>query len=145
MSSSFNRCILLGNLTKDPEFKYLAKGTALARLSLALNHSYRTEGGEKKEEVTFVEVTAFGRLAENVSQHTHKGSSLLVEGRLRLEQWEDKQTGQKRSKLGIVAESVQFLGSKQREPDKQSAPLLPQSPTSANEPRQPEEDSSIPF
>lgn len=107
--ASFNKVILMGNLTRDPELRYTPKGTAVAKMGLAVNRVWRTESGEQKEEVTFVDVDVFGRTAENVGQYMRKGSPILVEGRLRLDQWDDKQTGQKRSKLAVTAESVQFL------------------------------------
>ena len=109
--ASFNKVILVGNLTRDPELRYTPKGTAIAKFGLAVNRVWTNEAGEKKEEVTFVDIDVFGRTAENVAQYMRKGSPLLVEGRLRLDQWDDKQTGQKRSKLGVVGEIVQFLGS----------------------------------
>lgn len=109
--ASFNKVILMGNLTRDPELRYTPKGTAIAKIGLAVNRVWTTETGEKREEVTFVDVDVFGRTAENVGQYMRKGSPMLIEGRLRLDQWEDKQTGQKRSKLGVVADTVQFLGS----------------------------------
>lgn len=108
--ASFNKVILMGNLTRDPELRYTPKGTAVARLGIALNRIWTSETGEKKEEVTFVDVDVFGRTAENVAQYMRKGRQILIEGRLRLDQWDDKQTGQKRSKLSVVAETVQFLG-----------------------------------
>lgn len=109
--ASFNKVILVGNLTRDPELRYTPAGKAIAKVGMAVNRTWTSESGEKKEEVTFVDVDIFGRTAENVSQYMRKGSSMLIDGRLRLDQWDDKQTGQKRSKLGVVAESVQFLGS----------------------------------
>ncbi len=109
--ASFNKVILVGNLTRDPELRYTPKGTAIAKIGLAVNRNWTSESGERKEEVTFVDVDVFGRTAENVGQYMRKGSPILIEGRLRLDQWDDKQTGQKRSKLGVVAETVQFLGS----------------------------------
>ena len=109
--ASFNKVILVGNLTRDPELRYTPKGTAIAKIGLAVNRVWTNEAGEKKEEVTFVDVDIFGRTAENVGQYMRKGRPILVEGRLRLDQWDDKQTGQKRSRLGVVAETVQFLGS----------------------------------
>ena len=109
--ASFNKVILVGNLTRDPELRYTPKGTAIAKIGLAVNRVWTNEAGEKKEEVTFVDVDVFGRTAENVGQYMRKGRPILVEGRLRLDQWDDKQTGQKRSRLGVVAETVQFLGS----------------------------------
>jgi len=109
--ASFNKVILVGNLTRDPELRYTPNGKAIAKIGLAVNRTWTSESGEKKEEVTFVDVDTFGRTAENVGQYMRKGSPILIEGRLRLDQWDDKQTGQKRSKLGVVAETVQFLGS----------------------------------
>src|SRR5881296_1288673 len=107
---SFNKVILVGNLTRDPELRYTANGKAIAKVTLAVNRVWTSETGEKREEVTFVDIDIFGRTAENVGQYMRKGSPMLVEGRLRLDQWDDKQTGQKRSKLGVVADNVQFLG-----------------------------------
>jgi single-strand DNA-binding protein len=109
--ANFNKVILVGNLTRDPELRYTPKGMAITKIGLAVNRVWTNESGEKKEEVTFVDVDIFGRTAENVAQYMRKGRPILVEGRLRLDQWDDKQTGQKRSKLGVVAETVQFLGS----------------------------------
>ena len=109
--ASFNKVILVGNLTRVPELRYTPKGTAIAKIGVAVNRVWTNEAGEKKEEVTFVDVDVFGRTAENVGQYMRKGRPILIEGRLRLDQWDDKQTGQKKSKLGVVAEIVQFLGS----------------------------------
>ena len=109
--ASFNKVILVGNLTRDPELRYTPKGTAIAKIGLAVNRVWTSESGEKKEEVTFVDVDTFGRTAENVGQYMRKGRPILIEGRLRLDQWDDKQSGQKRSRLSVVAETVQFLGS----------------------------------
>ena len=109
--ASFNKVILAGNLTRDPELRYTPKGTAIAKIGLAVNRVWTNEAGEKKEEVTFVDVDVFGRTAENVGQYMRKGRPILIEGRLKLDQWDDKQTGQKKSKMGVVAETVQFLGS----------------------------------
>ncbi len=109
--ASFNKVILMGNLTRDPELRYTPKGTAIAKIGLAVNRTWRNEAGETKEEVTFVDVDVFGRTAENVGQYMRKGRPIMVEGRLKLDTWDDKQTGQKRSRLGVIAETVQFLGS----------------------------------
>ena len=109
--ASFNKVILIGNLTRDPELRYTPKGTAIAKIGLAVNRTWRNEAGETKEEVTFVDVDIFGRTAENVGQYMRKGRPIMVEGRLKLDSWDDKQTGQKRSRLGVIAETVQFLGS----------------------------------
>ena len=112
--ASFNKVILMGNLTRDPELRYTPKGMAVAKIGLAVNRTWRSESGEQKEEVTFVDVDVWGRTAENVGQYMRKGSPILIEGRLKLDQWDDKQTGQKRSRLGVTAETVQFLSSGNR-------------------------------
>jgi single-strand DNA-binding protein len=109
--ASFNKVILAGNLTRDPELRYTPKGTAIARLGLACNRKWKSETGEMKEEVTFVDVDAFGKTAETIGQYLKKGRPILIEGRLRYDTWEDKQTKQKKSKLGVVLENFQFLDS----------------------------------
>ena len=109
--ASFNKVILAGNLTRDPELRYTPKGTAVARLGIACNRKWKSETGELKEEVTFVDVDAFGKQAETIGQYLKKGRPILIEGRLKLDQWEDKQSGQKKSKLGVVLENFQFLDS----------------------------------
>lgn len=108
--ASFNKVILLGNLTRDPELRYTPKGQAVAKLGLAVNRSYKTESGETKEEVTFIDIDAWGKQAELIGQYLRKGSPLFVEGRLKLDQWDDKNTGQKVSKLRVVMENFQFVG-----------------------------------
>jgi single-strand DNA-binding protein len=108
--ASFNKVILAGNLTRDPELRYTPKGTAIAKLALAVNRRWTGEDGQTKEEVTFVDIDAFGKQAETISQYLRKGGGLLLEGRLKLDQWDDKQTGQKRSRLGVVLEQFTFLG-----------------------------------
>ncbi len=152
--ASFNKVILVGNLTRDPELRYTPKGTAIAKFGLAVNRVWTNEAGEKKEEVTFVDIDVFGRTAENVAQYMRKGSPLLVEGRLRLDQWDDKQTGQKRSKLGVVGETIQFLGSpraaeggapsapRATAPAAAAAPVAPE-PAEADAP--PHEGDDVPF
>ena len=100
----------MGNLTRDPELRYTPKGTAVARIGLAVNRVWRTESGEQKEEVTFVDIDAYGKQAETISQYLKKGSPVLVEGRLRLHTWEDKQTSQKQSKLRVDLENFKFVG-----------------------------------
>jgi single-strand DNA-binding protein len=107
--ASFNKVILLGNLTRDPELRYTPKGQAVAKLGLAVNRKYTTESGEAREEVTFIDIDAWGKQAEIISQYLKKGRALFVEGRLKLDQWDDKNTGQKVSKLRVVLESFQFV------------------------------------
>jgi len=111
--ASLNKVMLIGNLTRDPEIKYTPKGTAIADIGLAVNRNYTTESGEKREEVTFIDVTLWGRVAEIVGEYCKKGRPLFVEGRLQLDQWDDKQTGQKRSKLKVVGDNIQLLGGRE--------------------------------
>ncbi len=105
---SVNRVMLAGNLTRDPEVRYTPSGRAVSALGLAVNRRYRTSEGEDKEEVCFVDIDVWGRQAETCGEYLGKGSPVLVEGRLRLDQWE--KDGQKNSKLKVVADRVQFLG-----------------------------------
>ena len=109
--ANYNKVILAGNLTRDPELRYTPKGMAIAKFGLAINRTWKSESGESKEEATFVDIDAFGKTAETIGQYFKKGKPILIEGRLRLDQWDDKQTGQKRSKLGVVAENFQFMDS----------------------------------
>ncbi len=111
--ASYNKVILVGNLTRDPEVKYTPKGTAITDIGLAVNRAYTTDNGEKREEVTFIDITLWGRTAEIVGEYCKKGRPLLVEGRLQLDTWDDKATGQKRSKLKVVGENIQLLGSRE--------------------------------
>jgi single-strand DNA-binding protein len=110
--ASVNKVILIGNVTRDPEIKYTPKGTAVVDLSIAINRYYTMDNGEKKEETTFVDITLWARQAEVVRDYVRKGSLIYIEGRLQLDTWEDKQTGQKRSRLRVVAEVLQLLGSR---------------------------------
>jgi single-strand DNA-binding protein len=108
--ASFNKVILLGNLTRDPEVRYTPKGSAVCDLGIALNRVYTTEGGEKREEVTYVDVVLWSRLAEIAGEYLKKGRPIFIEGRLQLDTWDDKQSGQKRSKLRVIGETMQLLG-----------------------------------
>ena len=109
---NYNKVILMGNLTRDPEVRYTSNGTAIAKLGMAINRYWRNQDGQQQEETTFVDVDAFGRQAETIGQYLKKGRPIMVEGRLKLDQWDDKQTGQKRSKLGVTLENFQFLDSR---------------------------------
>jgi single-strand DNA-binding protein len=110
---NLNKVMLMGNLTRDPEIKYTPKGTAIAALGLAVNRVWMTEQGEKREEVTFVDVELFGRQAEIAEQYLKKGRPVFIEGRLKLDTWDDKTSGQKRSKMKVVGETMQLLGSRE--------------------------------
>ena len=111
--ANLNKVMLIGNLTRDPEVKYTPKGSAVTDIGLAINRYYTLESGEKREETTFVDVTFFGRNAEIIKQYCSKGKPLYVEGRLQLDTWDDKQSGQKRSKLKVIGDNIQLLGSRQ--------------------------------
>ncbi len=107
----FNKVILVGNLTRDVELRYLPNGSALAKLGLATNRRYKKQDGSQGEEVCFIDVNLFGRTAEVANQYLRRGSQVLIEGRLVLESWTDN-NGQKRNRHSITAESMQMLGSK---------------------------------
>ena len=108
--ASFNKVILLGNLTRDPEVRYTPKGSAVCDLGIAINRQYTLESGEKREEVTYVDVVLWSRLAEIAGEYLKKGRPVFIEGRLQLDTWDDKQSGQKRSKLRVIGETMQLLG-----------------------------------
>jgi len=107
--ASVNKVIMLGNLTRDPEVRYTPKGTAVTDIGLAMNRVRTNEQGERIEDVTFVDVTLWGRQAELAGKYLNKGRAVYIEGRLQMDTWEDKQTGQKRSRLKVVGEQLQFL------------------------------------
>ena len=141
--ASFNKVILIGNLTRDPELKYTPKGTAACQIGMAVNRKWRNEQGQDQEEVTFLDVQSWGKQAEAIAKFLRKGSPLFVEGRLKLEEWE--KDGKKQSKLRVVLESFQFLGGAKQE----GAPALkPQrvGPTAASlADGPPPEDDDVPF
>ena len=110
--SSFNKVILMGNLTRDPELRQTQSGTSVCRFSIAVNRSYNSQDGSLRDETCFVEIDCFGKSAENVAKYFSKGKPILVEGRLRQDSWADKQTGQKRTKLMVVLERFEFVGSR---------------------------------
>jgi single-strand DNA-binding protein len=119
--AELNKIMLIGRLTKDPELRYTPSGTAVAKLRMAVNHTYRVKE-EKKEEVLYIDVSVFGRSAETVKQYTSKGRELFIEGRLKQDEWTDKQTNQKRISYGVIADRFQFLGSGSGRPATGDAP-----------------------
>ena len=134
--ASVNKVILIGNCTRDPEVRYTPKGTAVADIGMAMNRYFSSDGGEKREETTFVDVTLWGRQAEVAGEYLKKGRPVYIEGRLQLDSWDDKNTGQKRTKLKVVGEQMQLLGSReggggsspqQREENAQSNQSAPES------------------
>jgi len=149
--ASFNKVILLGNLTRDPEVRYTPKGTAVTDLGLAVNRTYTADNGEKREEVTFVDVTFWGRTAEVAGEYLKKGRPVFVEGRLQLDSWDDKTSGQKRTKLKVIGENMQMLGAprggggggdEEGGPPRSSSRPAP--PPKASAPSEPDDDE-IPF
>lgn len=108
--AKFNKVLLLGNLTRDPEIRYIASGQAVTTFGLAVNEKYG-KGEDAKESILFIDITSWGKSAESCAEFLKKGSPVFIEGRLRLENWDDKETGQKRSKVSVTAQSVQFLSS----------------------------------
>lgn len=110
MAGSFNKVFLMGNLTRDPELRHTSSNLAIAKLGLAVNHRYRTQSGENREETLFVDCDAFGRTAEVMSQYLQKGRPVFIEGRLKLDQWQDRE-GNNRSKHVVVVDNFQFVDS----------------------------------
>jgi single-strand DNA-binding protein len=154
--ASFNKVILAGNLTRDPELRYTPKGTAVVKIGLAVNRTWKTESGETKEEVSFIDIEAWGRQAEVIAQYMRKGRPLLVEGRLKLDTWEDKNTHQKQSKLKVVLEGFSFIDSKGAEgvavPAEAPRRPAPPAPPASKPPEAPEsgeapaaEEDDVPF
>lgn len=109
--ASFNKVILLGNLTRDPEVRYTPSGAAVASFAIAVNRKYK-QGEETKDEVSYIDIVVFGKTAENCGQYLNKGDAILVEGRLQQRRWDDKDSGQKRSKVEVVAQIVNFMPKK---------------------------------
>jgi single-strand DNA-binding protein len=110
--ATLNKVMLIGNLTRDPEVRYTPKGSAVADVCIAVNRVWTTEAGQKQEEVTYVDIVLWANLAELASKYLAKGRPVYIEGRLQLDTWDDKATGQKRSRLRVVGENLQFLGPK---------------------------------
>jgi single-strand DNA-binding protein len=154
--ANFNKVILAGNLTRDPELRYTPKGSAVVKFTLAINRTWKNEAGENKEEVSFVDVEAWGRQAEVIAQYMRKGRPFLVDGRLKQDTWEDKNTHQKQSKLKVVLEGFSFIDSKGPEgaPSGPDAPRKPASapgappaakPSEAPDGEAPVEEDDVPF
>ena len=135
--ASFNKVILLGNLTRDPEVRYTPNGIAVASFAIAVNRKYK-QGDETKEEVSYIDIVVFGKQAESCGQYINKGDSVLIDGRLQQRRWDDKETGQKRNKVEVVANQVNFMPKRQG----QAAPSA-----HGPEPDLPEDsgDGDIPF
>lgn len=111
----FSKAIIAGNLTRDPEMRTTPSGASVCSFSVAVNRRFRTASGENQESTSFIDCTAWGRTGETISQYMHKGSPILVSGRLDQRSWDDKNTGQKRSRVEIVVEDFNFIGGEQRD------------------------------
>lgn len=119
--ANVNKVILIGNVTRDPEVKFTSKGSAVTDVGLAINRNYTLDSGEKREETTFVDVELWGRLAEIAGEYAKKGRPIYIEGRLRMDSWEDKASGQKRSRMKVVGENLQLLGGRSEGPGRPSS------------------------
>jgi len=113
MAGSYNKVMLMGNLTRDVEIRHTSGNSMVGSFGIAVNRKYKTQSGEQREEVNFIDCTAFGRTAEVMAQYLGKGRAVFIEGRLKFDQWDDKTTGAKRSKLSVIVENFQFVDSKQ--------------------------------
>lgn len=120
--ANLNKVMLIGNLTRDVELRVLPKGTSIGQFGLAVNREWKDESGQKKEEVTFIDCEAWGKTAEIIAKYTTKGRPLFVEGRLKLDSWDDKTSGQKRSKIKVVVENFQFLNGCKQESNAETTP-----------------------
>jgi single-strand DNA-binding protein len=136
--TSFNKVILLGNLTRDPEVRYTPNGSAVASFAIAVNRKYK-QGEETKEEVSYIDIVVFGKQAEACGQYLGKGDAVLIDGRLQQRRWDDKDSGQKRSKVEVVAQSVNFM------PKRASAAQAAGPGQSEPVPEAPVDEGEIPF
>lgn len=143
--ASFNKIILLGNLTRDPELRTTPSGMSICQFGLATNRKFKDTAGNVKEEVMFIDVEAWGKQAETVTKFFTKGKPILVEGRLKLDQWDDKTTGQKRSRHKVVLESFQFVGDGQQSGGDQPARTSAPPPSRPSAPAQDINDEDVPF
>lgn len=143
LMASYNKVLLMGNLTRDPEMRMTPSGQAICKFALAVNRTYTGQDGQKKEEVTFVEIDSFGKQAETIGKYMTKGRQLFVEGRLKLDSWE--KNGEKRSRLSVVLENFQFMGERGEKRDEGAAPAAV-NPTPAPAPKSDlDADQDVPF
>src|SRR5438094_2702144 len=150
--ASFNKVILLGNLTRDPEVRYTPKGSAVCELGIAVNRVYTTDSGERREEVTYVDVVLWARLAEIAGEYLKKGRPVFIERSMQMDSCDAKQTGQKRTKLRVVGESMQLLGGRpggaggagETTGDRQTSGTKTSGPPKPSAPAEPDEDE-IPY
>lgn len=151
---SFNKVFLMGHMTRDPQLRYLPSQKPVSDFGIACNRKYKTQSGEEKEEVLFVDCSVFGRTAEVINQHFTKGKPIFIEGRLKYETWEDKNGGGKRNKITVTVDNFQFIGGRDDEEKPRGGQMQsPRERSIANGPRKPTysevprftDDGSIPF
>lgn len=149
--ASLNKVFLIGNLTQDPDLRRIPAGTAVSTLRLAVNEAYLSKAGERVERTVYVDVDVWDRQAENCQQHLSKGSPVFIEGRLQMDQWEDRETHVKRSRLKVRADRVQFLGGRRgaagapAPAPAASAPTPPQAPAYEEPLSKPGDEEDVPF
>ncbi len=146
---ALNKVLLMGNLTRDPELRVTPKGTPICQFTLACNRDYKTESGERREETAFIDIESWGKQGETIAKYVKKGHALYVEGRLKQDTWEDKETKQKRSKLKVVCEGFQFLTKQDAAPQQSQSGLgfdAPPAPPAQKKPIPAENlDEDVPF
>ena len=148
---SFNKVLLMGNLTRDPQTRFTSGGSGLCQFGMAINRRYTTASGEDREDTCFVDIDVWGKQGESCQSYLHKGSAVFVEGRLRFDQWEDRDSGQRRSRLTVTGERVQFLSSPGRggdfggsSDDQSQQQQAPQEPQQQQQPQQPQQQQQPP-
>ena len=142
---NLNKALLMGNLTRDPELRVTPKGTPICQFSLAINRDWKTDGGEKQTEVVYIDVEAWGKQGETIAKYCTKGRPLYVEGRLRIDQWEDKNTKEKRSRMKVVLEQFQFLGESRGQAPSTDATNPTSAPPKNPAPKTDNLDEDVPF
>lgn len=142
---NLNKVTIAGNLTREPELKYLPKGTSICAIGIAVNRRWKNEVGEQKEEVTFVDCVAWAKTADLIAQYFRKGDPIYVEGRLTQESWDDKTSGQKRTKTKVTVESFQFVGGKKQEGDAPRREVPAAAPKKPKTEKTDDSDENLPF
>lgn len=142
---NFNSATVLGNCVQKSELRHVPSGAAVCSITMAINHQYRDDAGKLKEDTTYVDVTLWGKLAEVCAQYVQIGDPIFIQGRLRTESWDDKQTGKKRSKLLVVAENLQLISSRTKDAREPAAPKAPSPGATRGDPDLDTEPDDIPF
>ena len=145
--ANLNRVLLIGNLTRDPELRVTPKGNSICQFGMAVNRKFKDAAGQQREETTYVDIEAWGRQSEVIAKYCEKGRPLFVEGRLKFDSWEDKNTGAKRSKLTVVLENFQFIGGGdgQERSDRSERSSPPPRSAPSNPPADDNLDEDVPF